>query len=404
MLSGLTSPGAPRPSLRIIGLGLALALALVPAGCAVTPRGKVSSTGTDYNLVVEKTQNEMLLLNIVRASKRRPMYFTGFNLLRGNMSYNVTTGSISIPFGTIGTGFNGAYSINPALSYSTNPSFDVGVLDTKEFTLGIMTPLSMETLDYYFQQGWPRELLLHLFISRIETLNNGRVAQLFDNYPEKESFEKFRNEVRNVFLKCNLEVTETLDPVGPRIKSTDTNIAQLIEVQKAGMVLAPVGEKEGEAGWYQLRAKKARYQVRCEGEAPLLVEPGTGGAYQLISNGTPVARIYFRSAEAVLYYLGEILRAERDTGFTPLISACVNMPPVPLFLARVATGADSSPIVSVDYEGTRFVIPRDPRGETDDGCRSDRSMHVLSLLSLLMAQQRSGQYVPVTGVVNVIGR
>src|SRR6185369_1884388 len=116
---------------------LAIGLAGFLAGCSMLPKEKISSSTTDYNLVVEKVQNEMLLLNIVRASKRRPMYFTGFNLLRGSLSYNFQTG-ITIPFGKIGTGLDGAYSIAPSVSYSTNPSFDLAVWDSKEFTAGIM--------------------------------------------------------------------------------------------------------------------------------------------------------------------------------------------------------------------------------------------------------------------------
>ena len=90
---------------------LAIALGGSLAGCAMLPKERIASTTTDYNLVVERVQNEMLLLNIVRASKRRPMYFTGFNLLRGSLSYNFQTGNIAIPFGNIGTGLNGAYSL-----------------------------------------------------------------------------------------------------------------------------------------------------------------------------------------------------------------------------------------------------------------------------------------------------
>src|SRR6185369_7960080 len=142
---------------------LAIGLAGFLAGCSMLPKEKISSSTTDYNLVVEKVQNEMLLLNIVRASKRRPMYFTGFNLLRGSLSYNFQTGNMSIPFGQIGTGFDGSYSIAPNVSYSTSPSFDLAVWDSKEFTAGMMTPVTMDTVYYYLVSlGWPKEVLLHL--------------------------------------------------------------------------------------------------------------------------------------------------------------------------------------------------------------------------------------------------
>ena len=54
--------------------------------CGMLPKQNLANTTTDYNKVVEKAQNEMLLLNIVRASKRHPMYFTDFNLFRGSVA------------------------------------------------------------------------------------------------------------------------------------------------------------------------------------------------------------------------------------------------------------------------------------------------------------------------------
>ncbi|NQT01466.1 MAG: hypothetical protein HQ580_05560, partial [Planctomycetes bacterium] len=117
--------------------------------------------------------------------------------------------------------------------------------------------------------------------------------------------------------------------------------------------------------------------------------------------------VYLRSPEAILYYLGEILRAENST-------EDLNDPNIPkidvshdrsgaslarLFYAREATDNDIAPCVSVDYEGTKYVIPGDP-----DGYGTDRSMHVLSLVSQLIGLQKKSEEVPSTGVVSVIGR
>jgi hypothetical protein len=139
-----------------------LCLLSLAAGCAFIPKDNITNTTTDYNLVVEKVQNEMLLLNIVRASKRRPMYFTSFNLMRGSMAYNLQTGSMNIPFGRIGAGA-GLYTItSPSASYTTSPSFDIGVLDSKEFMVGLLTNVPMETFKYYWDQRWSKEMLLHI--------------------------------------------------------------------------------------------------------------------------------------------------------------------------------------------------------------------------------------------------
>lgn len=149
-------------------------LASLLTGCAMLPKNKIAKSATNYNLVVERAENEMLLLNIVRASKRHPMYFTGLTTIRGSLTYEITTGEVTIPFGKIGSGLNGAYSaVSPVLKYSSNPVFDVAVLDNKEFYNAMMTPVPLETFYYFLQLGWPREMLLHLFILRIDSTKKG---------------------------------------------------------------------------------------------------------------------------------------------------------------------------------------------------------------------------------------
>ena len=161
-------------NLRMVIMICGISLFVLPTGCAVFPKDKMIGSSTDYNVVVEKAQNDMILINIVRASKRYPMYFTNFKQLRGSMSYNFATGSITVPFGKVGLGGSGAatsYSIAPTISYSTNPSFDLNVLDDKEFLQGMTTSVSLEMIDFYLKQGWPDLMLWNLFID--EHRNNG---------------------------------------------------------------------------------------------------------------------------------------------------------------------------------------------------------------------------------------
>ncbi len=389
----------------VLRIWLGISLAGLLAACTMLPKEKIANSTIDYNLAVEKVQNEMLLLNVVRASKRRPMCFTGLNLLRGNMSYNFQTGSLTLPFGKIGAGLDGSYSVAPSVGYSTSPSFDLAVLDTKEFTRGIMTPLSMETVDYYVQQGWPKEILFHLFINRIEKTESDGKVEVFDNYPEdRQKFEEFQAGLREI-LKCKLVARQRSEAIGPKIRSTDAaNLQQLIEVHKAGLVLAPVDQKDGDGEWYQLSSQRVDYILDCtiRGSSGVISTAEDGA--RLSSEYKSPYRIHLRSPEGILYYLGEILRAETEKDFTPMIKVCESGPPVPLFVVRKSMDNDEAPAVAVDYEGTRYVVPRGSFSDSADPCRVDRSMHVISLVSQLISLHKSSEHIPVTGVVSVVGR
>ena len=206
---------------KMLWICLGISLIACLSGCAMLQKEQLAVTTMDYNLLVEKAENEMLLLNIIRASKRHPMYFTDFNLLRGNLSYSFQTGSITIPFGKIGAGLDGSYSVAPSIGFSSNPSFDLAVLDSQEFMRGILTPVAMETIDYYWQSGWPKEMLLHLFVDKIEISTAEGKSRLFDNEPDKpDAFRDFQEEVRKL-TNCKLEkryITDMPSPIGPTIE------------------------------------------------------------------------------------------------------------------------------------------------------------------------------------------
>src|SRR6185503_3403286 len=67
---------------------------------------------------------------------------------------------------------------------SKNPTFSLAVLDTQEFMRGFLTPLGKDTLNYFWTQGWPRELLLYLLVQRVEIQEEGKALQILRNYPD----------------------------------------------------------------------------------------------------------------------------------------------------------------------------------------------------------------------------
>jgi hypothetical protein len=367
-------------------------------GCTIPAKEDVARSTTEFNLVAEKAGNEMLLLNIIRASKRRPMYFTSIDSLRRSMNFEYGTGGVSIPFGRIGEGLNGSYSISPSAGFKNNPILDVSLLDTKEFTNGIMTPVPIETIEYYWSQGWYPEILLHLFIRRIEIGNPDDPNNVYLNYPGNcKEFKRFQKQIQN----WEWDIEKDKDKAIGKFDANDVSkLKNLMEVQKAGLKLNPEPVK-GDTTKLQFSHVKYVF-TRKKGKETQTLDGSDG-------------KIYLRSPEAILYYLGEILRDEmrRDPNgvkdpndIAPMISAgiggCKKIKNRLFYAREVKDGNDGPFCVSVDYDKTTYGIPQTP--DTKDGCCEDRSMHVLSLVSLLIGQQKKSELVPTTGVVSVIGR
>jgi hypothetical protein len=136
-------------------------------GCSVVD--DFSDRAVDFNMQAELVQEQTMLLNVVRASMRRPMQFTGLQSITGTASLS-GNGSLSFPFGP--PSHRPPKSLSPDVlgfggSLSGGPSFIVPVLDTQEFYEGILNPISLQVFDYYLEQGFPAEVLFDLFVSKV---------------------------------------------------------------------------------------------------------------------------------------------------------------------------------------------------------------------------------------------
>ncbi len=184
-----------------------LACALL-AGC-VRYRS-IADSAVSFNMAIERAQNEMLLLNAVRSAKRRPMYITGVSNVTGSVRLEVSAG-LDIPVS------DRVDRVSPRATYSESPAFSVPVLDTQEFIQGFLKPVPNGILAYYWEQGWPRSLLMHLFVQRVRVRTEEMVETdgkkqskttiyTFDNYPDA------RDPSLCKFVKFSRFVDRYLDP------------------------------------------------------------------------------------------------------------------------------------------------------------------------------------------------
>jgi hypothetical protein len=123
-----------------------------------------SHRAVQYNREAEQVQDQDLLLNIVRASKRRPLEFSGLQTVSGT---GQASGSVSMSWPIHLNGAATATALNPSAAFSGGPTFAVGVLDTQDFFEGILNPIPLDTLDLYYQERYSSTMLFNLFIAQI---------------------------------------------------------------------------------------------------------------------------------------------------------------------------------------------------------------------------------------------
>jgi hypothetical protein len=146
---------------HLVGLLIAVG-ASVLAGCSIVDQ--YSGRATVYNLESEQTHDQGLLLNIVRASMRRPRQFTIVQKITGTATAEGSA-NLMFPFGPhVGLAPNSGMFTAAA---SGGPEFEVAPLETNEFYAGILQPISAQLLDLYVHGEFPHDLLFNLFFEKI---------------------------------------------------------------------------------------------------------------------------------------------------------------------------------------------------------------------------------------------
>ena len=229
---------------RVLLSGL---LAATLSGCAFGPQ--LQRVATDQDQMIANAEDELMLRNIVRARERYPLHFLTIVEVNGDAQLSLggsvggafLDGSLSQNFGPSGalTGSStgrGVTNITPNLSagVTSRPSFRAAVLATEKFQRGIQTPVSPATIAYYIDAGWPDELIMALFIERLDLYDadkpdTDKAARLGSIYNEPDASYGF-----GVFL-CRYSLASRVSRVSAPLGSA------------AEMTAAPVGGKGRES-------------------------------------------------------------------------------------------------------------------------------------------------------------
>jgi hypothetical protein len=471
------------------------ALLLLPGlgGCVVSRA--ISAGAVADNLAVERAQNEMLLLNVLRGKDHRPMYVTGISKITGSIKAEASLNATA-PFGSVQSdrpaSLSAPYFVgSPTATYNWNPSFDVDVLDTSEFMRGFLAPVSSDVFAYYWQQGFYPEFLFHLMVQKVEVKVEHAVCDtdnagsrkvdeyvIFNNHEgggEPVELERFTQWVSRV-LEAHPHFEEGKpEAVGPPLSAEDAGRA-LIRGLQPGLNLAQVGKQyqfqrdpqlslvlklddtptllkdlyawtadayRRDPAGMQLHTYSEAYSAEADADGcpspesagekaaaprsfPIEATASTrgfteAGLIRLDGDPSPARMtltLYLRSPEAILYYLGELARFEESTG--KALYVCMHDTLEPLFVVRrggVECGSLRA-VVATNGAGLTYFIPgpgdapRGSCGQPNDktfelrelSCDPGRSLHALTVVSQLIALQKSAKDLPTSNVVRVLGQ
>jgi hypothetical protein len=120
----------------------------------------------EYNIQAEQAQEKMLVLNVLRAQKRRPMEFQTFHLMQAQATA-AAEAFLNLPFGPLNK--QGPRGLQLVAGPNSNQNqIQIDALDTQEFYNGLMRPIELSFVDLYVKDRYPIEQLLMLLVHEIK--------------------------------------------------------------------------------------------------------------------------------------------------------------------------------------------------------------------------------------------
>jgi len=200
---------------------LAVVTAMCWLGSACAYNDHFDNRVSRYDIASEQARDQMILTNIVRASRAEPLSFLTVGQITGSSTTSATMGLPSLilgpsppsnipvsPAGASTAFLAGAldkqvvFGANPgasgftanSVSTSGSTSFNVTPSETKDFYRGLLLSVEPETLAFFIQQGVAVETLFYLFTEKVVEERGGVVHQYL-NDPLDPNFDKFQHYV-----------------------------------------------------------------------------------------------------------------------------------------------------------------------------------------------------------------
>jgi hypothetical protein len=386
----------------------ALAVLMIGLTACSFSRYDIPSQVGSYNGSLVQLEEEAILVNILRASESEPLGFTQVTqvLGSGGSSFSIGLPTIGIGGGPQQPTQNRAIFGPNGVALGPRTNFNLSPLETKEFWLGMLTPLSADTLAFFINQGVSREVLFYLYLQRVQISAAGKTPEIDVNDPAAPRFNEFSEGLR-VALTLGLTAqtkTQTLD-VGPPLPANQaTDVNNLLSISKAGLDIVP--SKGG--GTYQLQATRSTAvlcfdQARASVDIAARLGPSVGCGSNPLAGSAPSSnpltfQFYPRSTYDIFRYLGSVVRESLRQGghnvdlVTEESKSFSGSDPTADKLFVVEKNSHHPAFVSVKYGRDTYSIPKS----------ATTSIQVVALLRELVALSTSVNSLPPTGALTTV--
>ena len=175
------------------------AVLLLISACGTLGPSAIQASRTDYNVVLSQTEDEQLLLNLVRLRYRDRVMF----LEASAVNTQFTFGGYADASSTFGPSGPDIYSVGGRVTVEEKPTVTYTPLQGGNFVERVLSPIRLETLLLLDGSGWSTERIFRACLQQINDTRNAPTASgpTPDEAPEFEQFLRAAKLLRALELK-----------------------------------------------------------------------------------------------------------------------------------------------------------------------------------------------------------
>jgi hypothetical protein len=388
----------------------ALAIILTLGGCSASKL--IDIYAADYRDTAASAGDAQLLLNILRAKDNLPIHFSDLSMIHGSIQWTAGASTI-VPWAHFLNSATPSQSM-PTLGAQTTPTFDLGTLDTQDFTRGLLQPLDPNIVKAFFNQGVDPRVMLLLFFSEYQGPDGNRYLNNMSCDPTHRTSAEGR---------CYNRVYDYLGPINRlAVPKRPLRASVYVELTPVGGELSGKWSLDNLGDLSGLDPKKYKLKNR---QLYAISDPQLALCYEFnhrlysalsrSGEACPSDEVFvhpgpekkgkslaIRSVYDIIQYLGQVLRFQEERGE----NRCVTLDAKDrhcdsgdvLFQVNAPGG---TPVVATNYANGRYAISaRECTKIANERC--DHSLETLAVLELLLNANKAAKDIPSTPRVQVV--
>jgi hypothetical protein len=199
-------------------------------GCAQYGPNHIKSERSSYNQAIQKTNNEQLILNLVRLKYRDNPLFMEVSNLASQFTIQNKIGLTT----KLQAEATGVFTPNSDVYIEERPTISYSPLHGESFVKGVLTAVSLKSVVLLFNSGWSIERIFKLCIQRLNNLKNapsasGPTPKIAPNTDQFFTAVRFLRAIQikgglNINYRVNSGVEELVITILDKYKDTDSVI------------------------------------------------------------------------------------------------------------------------------------------------------------------------------------